>query len=284
MNGLTKSLLPFAAALILSGCAGMELERAQNMTPEGSVFNMSLYKGYVELAKSEHAEVDYADSDVFALRAIGAGSGEAVEPEPIDHRALPEDKVAELTGARQRLTSAFDAGAAARMPVEAAHAQVMFDCWMQEQEENFQPEDIAYCRGDMLAALDALEVRPVAKAEPAPPPPMPIPGPYVVFFDFDKAELTDRAKLVLANVARDAGTAKIGRVFTSGHTDRAGANAYNDTLAKMRVDVVAKYLIATGIDKAKILTADYGESHPKVATPDGQIEAKNRRVEINFAR
>ncbi len=284
MNGLTKSLLPFAAALILSGCSGMELERAQNLTPEGSVFNMRLYKGYVELAKSEHAEVDYADSDVFALRAIDAGSGQAIEPEPIESRALPADKVDELTSARQRLTSAFDAGAAVRKPVEAAHAQVMFDCWMQEQEENFQPEDIARCRGALMAALDALEVRPVAKAEPAPPPPMPIPGPYVVFFDFDKAELTDHAKLVLATVARDAGTAKIGRVFTSGHTDRAGADAYNDTLAKMRVDAVAKYLIASGIDKGKLLTSNYGEERPRVATPDGQIEAKNRRVEINFAR
>jgi outer membrane protein OmpA-like peptidoglycan-associated protein len=281
MNGLAKLLLPFAAAMVLSGCAGMELEKAQSLMPEGSAFNMNLYKGYVDLAASEYAEADYADSDVFAERAIGAGSGQTVAPEQIYRRALPEDKVAELTGARQRLTSALDAGAAERKPAEAAHAQVMFDCWMQEQEENFQPEDIARCRGALMAALEVLEVRAVAKAEPAPPL---IPGPYVVFFDFDKAELTDQAKVVLANVARDAEASKIARIFTSGHTDRAGANAYNDSLAKMRVDAVAKYLIASGIDKGKILTADYGEEQPKVATPDGQVEAKNRRVEINFGR
>jgi outer membrane protein OmpA-like peptidoglycan-associated protein len=275
MKRFAKLLSPLAAALVLSGCAGMELERAQNLTPEGSAFNMSLYKGYVELAESEHAETDYADSDVFAQRAIGAGSGQAVEPELIDHRALPEDKVAELTGARQRLTSALSAGAAERKPAEAAHAQVMFDCWMQEQEENFQPEDIARCRAALMASLDALEVLPTAKA---------VPGPYVVFFDFDKAELTDQAKVVLANVARDADSAKIERIFTSGHTDRAGADAYNDALARLRVDVVAKYLIASGVDKVKILTADYGEGQPQVATPDGRIEPKNRRVEISFGR
>jgi outer membrane protein OmpA-like peptidoglycan-associated protein len=50
----------------------------------------------------------------------------------------------------------------------------------------------------------------------------------------------------------------------------------------LRVDVVAKYLIASGVDKVKILTADYGEGRPQVATPDGQIEPKNRRVEISF--
>ena len=132
-----------------------------------------------------------------------------------------------------------------------------------------------------MAALDALEVQPVAKAEPAP---APIPGPYVVFFDFDKAELTDQAKVVLANAARDADSAKIMRVFTSGHTDRAGAATYNDALAKMRVEAVAKYLITSGIDKGKLLTADYGENRPQVATPDGQVEPKNRRVEISFGR
>ncbi len=276
MNGLAKSLLPFAAALVLSGCVGMELEKAQNLTPEGSAFNMSLYKGYVDLAASEYAEADYADSDAFAERAIGAGSGQVVEPERIDRRALPEDKVGELTSARRRLTSALIEGAEELKPAEAAHAQVMFDCWMQEQEENFQSEDIARCRGALMAALDALEVSPVAKSAPS------IPGPYVVFIDFDKAELTDQAKVGLASVARDADAAKIARIFTSGHTDRAGANTYNDALAKMRVDVVAKYLIASGIDKGKILTADYGEERPQVATPDGQVEAKNRRVEISF--
>jgi outer membrane protein OmpA-like peptidoglycan-associated protein len=273
MNRFAKFLSPLAAALVLSACAGMELEKARNLTPEGSAFDMSLYKGYVELAESEYAETDYADSDVFAARAIGAGSGQAVAPEPIDNRALPEDKVAELTGARQRLTTALNAGAAERKPAEAAHAQVMFDCWMQEQEENFQPEDIARCRAATMAALDALEVQPVAEA---------VPGPYVVFFEFDKAELTDQAKVVLANVARDVESAKIETIFTSGHTDRAGADAYNDALARMRVDAVAKYLIASGVDKGKILTADYGEARPRVATPDGQIESENRRVEISF--
>ncbi len=284
MNGPAKLLLPFAAPLVLSGCAGMELEKAQNLTPEGSAFNMSLYKGYVDLAVSEYAEADYADSDVFAGRAIGAGSGQLVKPEQIDRRALPDDKVSELMAARRRLVMALSTGAAERKPAEAADAQVMFDCWMQEQEENFQPEDIARCRGALMAALDALEVRPVAMAEPAPPAPPAIPGPYVVFFDFDKAELTDQAKVVLANVARDADSAKIMRVFTSGHTDRAGADSYNDALAKMRVEAVAKYLITSGIDKGKLLTADYGENRPQVATPDGQVEPKNRRVEITFGR
>ncbi len=41
--------------------------------------------------------------------------------------------------------------------MEAANAQVMFDCWMQEQEENFQPPDIARCRDGFSAAIAAVE-------------------------------------------------------------------------------------------------------------------------------
>ncbi|MCH7992040.1 MAG: hypothetical protein IIC35_06450 [Gemmatimonadetes bacterium] len=93
MNRLAILLLPFAATLVLSGCTGIELEKAQNLTPEGSAFNMSLYQGYVELAASEYAEADYADSDAFAGRAIGAGSGQLVRPEQIGRRTLPDDKI-----------------------------------------------------------------------------------------------------------------------------------------------------------------------------------------------
>ena len=52
-----------------------------------------------------------------------------------------------LSGARSRLIAAFGAGARKRAPKQAAEAQLRFDCWMQEQEENFQPDDIdAPCR------------------------------------------------------------------------------------------------------------------------------------------
>ncbi len=152
MNGFAKLILPLAGALVLAGCAGMELQKAQEMSPQGSAFNTSLYGGYVDLAASEYAEGDYWDSDAFATRAISAGSGQMVGPEQIDRRALPADKIGELKDARRRLTMALSDGAAERKPAEAAHAQVMFDCWMQEQEENFQPEDIARCRGALMAA------------------------------------------------------------------------------------------------------------------------------------
>ena len=67
--------------------------------------------------------------------------------------------------------AALTAGARDKAPIQAANAQVNFDCWMQEQEENFQPDDIARCRSGftqaLLGAEAAVKPAPMAKA-PAP--------------------------------------------------------------------------------------------------------------------
>ena len=47
----------------------------------------------------------------------------------------------------------------------------MYDCWVQEQEENFQPDDIARCRDGFLAAMEEVEAQWPQPAEPAIEPP-----------------------------------------------------------------------------------------------------------------
>jgi outer membrane protein OmpA-like peptidoglycan-associated protein len=281
MNGFARLILPCVGALILAGCAGMELEKAQNLTPEGSAFDTNLYKGYVDLAVSEYAEADYTDSDTFAGRAISAGSGQMVEPEQIDRRALPDDRTGELMSARRRLVLALSTGAAERKPAEAAHAQVMFDCWMQEQEENFQPEDIARCRSAMMAALEVLEARPVAKAEPALPP---VPGPYVVFFETDSYELNEKSLAIIKEAAGQASAAKVMQTVLSGHADTVGSGDYNKGLSRARVIAAGNALMEAGVSRKIVEKEYYGEMRPRVTTPDNTENPDNRRVEIKFAR
>ncbi len=280
MNGFARLVLPCVGALVLSAC-GMELQKAQDMTPQGSAFQTSLYKGYVDLAASEYAEADYFDSDTFAGRAIRAGSGQLVQPEQIDGRALPEDKAGELMNARRRLTLALSGGAAERKPAEAAQAQVMFDCWMQEQEENFQPEDIARCRGALMAALDALEARPMAKTEPKLPP---VPGPYVVFFDTDSFELNEKSLAIIKEAAGKGASAQVMKAVLSGHTDTVGSDEYNKALSRARVIAVGNALMEAGVSRKLVQKDYYGESKLRVATPDNTAKQDNRRVEINFDR
>ena len=279
MNGFAKLILPLVGTLVLAGCGGMELQKAQELSPQGSAFNTSLYEGYVDLAASEFAEADYRDSDTFAMRAISAGSGQMVGPEPIDRRALPEDKVGELMDARRRLSMALSTGASERDPAEAARAQVMFDCWMQEQEENFQPEDIARCRGATMAALDILEAKPAAMAAPAP-----VPGPYVVFFATDSFELDEKSLGIIKEAAGNASAAQVMKAVLSGHTDTAGSDDYNKGLSRARVIAVGNALMEAGVSRKLVQKDYYGESKLRVATPDDTANRDNRRVEINFDR
>ena len=56
-------------------------------------------------------------------------------------RDLPPEHVGELTEARRRLMAVLSRHARIIAPERTAEAQLEFDCWMQEQEENRQPKD-----------------------------------------------------------------------------------------------------------------------------------------------
>jgi OOP family OmpA-OmpF porin len=216
---------------------------------------------------------------------MAAARGETVQPEAIGARDLPADNVGELTSARQRLVSALSAGAAQTKALDAAEAQVAFDCWMQEQEEDIQPDDIAACRDRFMTAMARLEAQPPAAAAPAPPPPPapmaePMPGPFTVNFEFDDAELTADARATLADVVAAAQRSDIQAINITGYTDLSGAEAYNQVLSERRANSVIEFLVGSGVDAAGIVGRGLGESNPVVATEEP--EARNRRVEIEF--
>jgi len=266
-----------AGLFMLAGCAGQELHKAQTIQPQGSEFSQNLYHGYVGLSESEYAEGDYHDSDVFAQRAKMVGTGGNVAPEAISDRRLPSDHVSELTEARSRLAATLDAGAADANPGKAADAQVNFDCWMQEQEENWQPEDIGRCRDDFYAALEAIEPAPAAAMVSKPKPQS---VRFVVYFDTDEYSLDSDAEAVVAEAR--AAAEKLGSpiVKISGNTDTVGAADYNQTLSELRAQAVAKVLEAGKTPVRAMMTEAHGEMQPAVVTADETAERRNRRVEI----
>ncbi len=308
MKPVNRTLLPWLGALLLAGC-GVQLEVAEEAEPRGTEFSKSLYEGYLELSRAEFQEGDYRDSDTFAERAITAADGAAPQPESLDSRDLPAEEVSLLADARDRLLSLLQDGGIERLPQEAAQAQIKFECWMQEQEENRQPDDIAACRTGFFDAMASLETelapKSVAAAEtpqpqPAPakieavPAPVakaageapaalkPVPDSFVVYFDFDQSKLSQDSIAVLMEVVL-AASKKEGSVISAlGHTDSAGKQDYNQALAQKRVEAVTKFLIESGVDKGRIKTEALGPAKPAVDAPEGQPEPKNRRVEIKF--
>jgi OmpA-OmpF porin, OOP family len=280
------------AATTLAGCAGMELDKAKMASPSGTAFQSNLYKEYVTVAASEQAEYDYKDADAFATRAMSAAGGMDVKPEAISARKLPKDKVGGLSTARQRLTAALSAGGRGNAPAAAARAQVMFDCWMQEQEENFQPTDIARCRAGFMTAMAKVEAaikpKPVAKRMPKPMPkpmakPMVKSQKFVVYFPFDSSKITPDARKTILQAIDAAKGMGARQIRIAGHTDRSGADGYNAILSTKRAKAVAGALERGGMTQLMIEMSAFGESALAVKTKDNVRQLRNRRVEINIS-
>ncbi len=122
---------------------------------------------------------------------------------------------------------------------------------------------------------------------PAPAPvaaaPAPAPAPartFLVFFDWDRADLTDRARQIIAEAATNARTVSSTRIEVSGHADLTGSAAHNQRLSVRRAEAVAAELVRRGINRNEITIQGFGFDRPLVPTAFGVREPQNRRVEI----
>ncbi len=127
---------------------------------------------------------------------------------------------------------------------------------------------------------------------PAPPPPPPAPppppvavcekGPYIVFFDWDKSDITAEASTILDSAVTAYGSCERIPVMIAGYTDRSGSPSYNQGLSERRAGSVRGYLTGRGVADGSITTQGFGESNNRVPTSDGVRELQNRRVEISY--
>ena len=103
---------------------------------------------------------------------------------------------------------------------------------------------------------------------------------YLVFFDWDRADLTDRARQIIAEAAQATTRVQVTRIEVNGYTDRSGTPRYNQGLSVRRAQAVANELVRLGVPRGAIAVQGFGESNPLVPTADGVREPQNRRVEI----
>jgi outer membrane protein OmpA-like peptidoglycan-associated protein len=108
-------------------------------------------------------------------------------------------------------------------------------------------------------------------------------GPYIIYFEWDKSDLTFEAQQVLDNaVSQYLSSCQGAMVMLAGHTDRTKSASYNTGLSSRQNASVQRYLEAKGIAAGKISAQAFGESQNLVPTADGVREPQNRRVEITF--
>jgi OOP family OmpA-OmpF porin len=122
---------------------------------------------------------------------------------------------------------------------------------------------------------------PPPPVEVAPPPPC-SPGPFIVFFEWDKSDITPEAGSILDNAVTQYQNCGNAQVQLAGHADKSGSASYNVGLSQRRADAVRAYLSGRGIPDGSIATEAFGESRPRVDTADGVREVQNRRVEVLY--
>ena len=259
------------------------LEPASQYTPPRGEYDRRLFDGYIALSRAEYSEGDYTDSDVFARRAMQAAKGATIEPEHILSRDLPTQMLNIAAQKRQKLVSAQARGARTFVFDWAADAQLAFDCWLQEQEENWQEDDIAACLNRFDIAMS--EVSLIIEPKDRPAPDIEIGRLSTeVFFDLDSDKLGSEALEIIDQFASwvavydDPIIALIGNADQSGDAlkDAVTGEDYNAALSKRRAEAVALYLATKGVRPDTMVAR--GDEVPAVFTYDRSPERANRRV------
>jgi len=117
----------------------------------------------------------------------------------------------------------------------------------------------------------------------APPPPVApsvAPPSFMVFFDWDRANLSQQALTTIRQAADAFKTKGNARITATGHTDTSGPESYNMALSLRRANTVKDALVREGVPAQSIAVVGRGEAGLLVQTGDGVREPQNRRVEI----
>ena len=283
MSTMRNILILSVSGVLLAACSGPDIGMLKSMPTKGTAFDKGLHAGYTQLAADEAKEHDYADADHFGKKATMAANGQNVLPDRLYERDVPEKYQGELQAAWQKLTLARTHGGKTKAPEALATAQTMYDCWIQEAEEDIQRYDISRCQIGFNAAMAEVNAAMKEKKMAAPAEkPAPTKESHLIYFAHNSAQLAPSSAIVI-NDAADSIKKGAKAVFVIGHTDRSGSDAYNKRLANQRADSVIAALRKAGVTGG-ISKVVAGERDPKMKTGDGVRQGVNRRVEIAILR
>ncbi|MEM1161924.1 MAG: OmpA family protein [Pseudomonadota bacterium] len=275
MKTVTRLLLG-TAAIALAGCSqlpGSSLgatfgaERYLKADHGGAGFTGTLAKEYTEVGRrAAFQDVRWRNSTAYIAKAKQAESG--VEPAPWAPEQLGVG--GDAAGIYQSVVATINENKAAR-PEACARAQVMWDQYLEALRGGDK-----YC----ITPADAKALLDEALAACAPGGP----ANYIVYFGFNRTNLTDRARATLDEVVGAVQSMGATALSLVGHADTVGSAGYNQGLSERRARRVANALVDRGIPAGAMTLAGRGETDLARETGNNVREPLNRRVEITLSK
>ena len=108
----------------------------------------------------------------------------------------------------------------------------------------------------------------------------PRPVTFILYFVEATDQFTPESQLLVDQIMLAIASRPAPELTVSGHTDAVGTDQYNDALSLRRAERVRVLLIGRGIAPDSVRAIGRGKREPRVQTPDGVAEPRNRRVEI----
>ena len=139
-----------------------------------------------------------------------------------------------------------------------------------------------YDTHNLMASL-VYRFGPPPVAAPAPPPPPAVTRRvFLVFFDWDRATITQEGMRIIQQAADAYRSGAPVQIQVTGYTDASGSVGYNQRLSERRANAVADAMTKLGVARSDMAVSGRGKNDQRVPTADGVREPQNRRVEIVF--
>ena len=259
------------SALAVAGCTSLpganlggtfSAESYLGSSITGGDFNSALAREYQALAtRSATKDVNWLDSTAYIAKSQAAASGGVAPWSPSD-LGVSADGLGELQNAISMYSAA--------RPAACAKAQAYWDQYLESLSEGalacISADDAKAMYDDALKACIGVE------------------GDYVVYFGFDKTNMTTAAMAVVDDVVDALKSFAQPLVSIVGHTDTVGSKAYNQGLSERRANAVEGALLsraaAAGVTVGNVTKAGRSETELAVDTGDNVREPRNRRATI----
>lgn len=236
----------------------------------GAGFNGALASEYAELASSQASMVRWMNATAFIAKADQAEAGST--PAPWTPSELGVNGDAETL--YQEVVNTVSANSAER-PAACARAQAMWDQYLTVLRAEANGAKCPLTSDEALAMLREALAACAGGPQQAD---------FIVYFGFDRSDLTERAIATINEVAAAFEDLNASAVSIVGHTDTVGTVQYNQGLSERRANSVARALVERGIPADVMQLAGRSELEPARVTGDGVREQLNRRAEISLSR